>query len=214
MTKDRGHAFAGVEKLLQETFLPRLFFVKSKSLPPIVVTLSIIPVNKYVLGLQEPVSSSNKKYLSLLCASSELIGAVTRASECSTSNHPLSLREERRDRKKIWDDFNNVKLKGLVQYLKAPDRHLILCSKKTVSWLTVRGTTVIDAALAATEFCDFLCAPYDVTPPNLQQKYNIFYNSFSVHHGLNCSRVGLIIARHNEVHDEILYLSRRALPYK
>ena len=42
--KDTVYAFIGVEKLLQETFLPRISFVKSKSLPLIVGTLSKIPV--------------------------------------------------------------------------------------------------------------------------------------------------------------------------
>ena len=48
--------------------------------------------------------------------------------EFSTTDHPLALREERRD-KKNWDDINEVKLKGIVEDLKAPDHRLILCSK-------------------------------------------------------------------------------------
>ena len=63
-------------KILQETFLPLPLFGKSKSLPPIVGTLSMMPVKKSVLGLQDQVTSANYKYLSLICASSELIGAV------------------------------------------------------------------------------------------------------------------------------------------
>ena len=56
VTKDMGQAFTGVEKLLRETFLPRLFFVKLKSLQPIVGILSTIPVKKVGLGLQDPVT--------------------------------------------------------------------------------------------------------------------------------------------------------------
>ena len=37
--------------------------------------------------------------------------------------------------------------------------------QNTGSWLTVRGTTVTGTVLTAMEFCDFLCACYDVTPP-------------------------------------------------
>ena len=47
----------------------------------------------------------------------ELIGDVTGASKFSTSNHPLVLREERRDGQKIQDDTNGTKLKGLVNEL-------------------------------------------------------------------------------------------------
>ena len=97
VTKDTGYMFAGVEKLLWVKMLPRLFFRKLKPLPPIVGTLSTIPVNKSDLGLQYLVTSANQKYLGLLCASIELIGAVTRVSNFSTTGHLLALRGERRD---------------------------------------------------------------------------------------------------------------------
>ena len=80
VTKDTGYEIAGVEKLLQENVLPSIFFGKSKYFPSIVVTLSTIAFNKYSLGLQDPVTSDNNKYLSFLHTSSKLIGATTRES--------------------------------------------------------------------------------------------------------------------------------------
>ena len=56
---EKGYAFAGVEKLPQDTFLPCLFFRKSKYLLPIVGTLIMIPFKKSILGLQNPVTSAN-----------------------------------------------------------------------------------------------------------------------------------------------------------
>ena len=56
LTKYTGYAFAGVDKIFQEIFLPCLFFVKSKSLPPIVGILITMLVKKYGLGLQYPVT--------------------------------------------------------------------------------------------------------------------------------------------------------------
>ena len=43
---------------------------------PSVVTLSMMDANKYGLGLQDLVTSSDNKYLSFLRTSYELIGAV------------------------------------------------------------------------------------------------------------------------------------------
>ena len=40
VTWDKGDIFAGVEKKIQETFLPRLFFGKTKTLSPILGALS------------------------------------------------------------------------------------------------------------------------------------------------------------------------------
>ena len=42
--KTKGYTFARVDKMLRETFLPRLFFGKSKYLSPITGTLSIMAV--------------------------------------------------------------------------------------------------------------------------------------------------------------------------
>ena len=94
---------------------------------------------------------------------------MTGESEFSTADHLLALREDRHERQKIWDGANDAKLGGIVENLKAPDCHLILRIKHTGSWLTVQGTTVTGRLLAATDFWDFLCARYDVTPPNLKK---------------------------------------------
>ena len=56
------YAFAGVEKIIRETFLPFLLLGKSKYIPPIVVTLSTMAVKKSRLALQYSVPSPNKKY--------------------------------------------------------------------------------------------------------------------------------------------------------
>ena len=51
VTWDTGYAFMGVKKMIRETFLPRFFFGKTKTLSPIVGDLSTIPFKKYGLGL-------------------------------------------------------------------------------------------------------------------------------------------------------------------
>ena len=72
--------------------------------------------------------------------------------------------------KKIRDDTNNSKLKGLVNDIEAPGRCLILSANNTGYWLIIRGTTVTGTVLAAMEFHDFLCAHYDVTSLTLKKR--------------------------------------------
>ena len=98
--ENTGDVFAGAGKHLQETFLSCLFFKKSKSFSSFIGTLSTITANKSGLGLQNPVTSANEKYLSLQCASMELIRYVTGEGEFSNTDQLLALREERRDEKK------------------------------------------------------------------------------------------------------------------
>ena len=52
--------------------------------------------------------------------------------------------------KRIQDDTNDAKIRGLVENLEAPECCLILHDKHTGSYLTVRGTTVTGTVLAAT----------------------------------------------------------------
>ena len=88
-----GYAFAGVEKLLRGGGFPGLFLGKYKSLTPLVGTLNTIPVKKSGLGLQNPVTSTDKKFQSSRRASTELIHTVTEESELSTAGQLQALRE-------------------------------------------------------------------------------------------------------------------------
>ena len=66
----------GVEKMIRENFLPRLLFGKTKTLSPFVGALNTMPVKKAGLGLLNPVTSAQDKYLSSQRGSTELVRAV------------------------------------------------------------------------------------------------------------------------------------------
>ena len=76
MTRYTGQTFLGLEKVLREMFLPRIFFGKSKPPPPIVGSLSTFPTKKSGMGLQNHVMSEKDKCTSLICASDNMIGAL------------------------------------------------------------------------------------------------------------------------------------------
>ena len=75
--KKYGTSVCGIGKALRETFLTRILSEKSKTLPPVVGTLSTFLVNKSGLDLQNLVTSSAEKYTSSLHAIYDLIDAVT-----------------------------------------------------------------------------------------------------------------------------------------
>ena len=127
--------------------------------------------------------------------------------ELSNDNHLLDIREERREKEKNRDDINEVKIKGLLRDLDTTDRNLILCAKITGAWTNVWGTTVTGKVLLATEFCDFLCAHYNVPPSNPHRKRNGCGTSFNIYHTLSWCKGGLVIARHNKMREKILYLA-------
>ena len=108
-----GGAFAGGEKMIQENVLPRLFFGKTKTLSPIVGTLSTILIKVVGLGLLNPVTSVKEKYLSSQRGSAELIRAMT-GGGFSNAHHLYMLREERCDGQKDPEVANKTKLRILV----------------------------------------------------------------------------------------------------
>ena len=149
-TWDIGDLFAGVENMIHETFLPRFSFIKTKTLPPIVGALSMMPVRKAVLGLLSPVTSAQEKYSSSTQGSAKLTRSVMGGGEFSNANHLRTLSEERRDGKEARDVAYKSRLKGLVRYLKATENHPILRAKSTGAWMSIRGTTVSVTVLSAT----------------------------------------------------------------
>ena len=60
LTRNKAYVLASVEKLLQEAIFPHPFFGKSKSLTPLVCTLSNIPVKKAVLGLHDTMTPTDE----------------------------------------------------------------------------------------------------------------------------------------------------------
>ena len=193
---DTGDSFVGVEKMICENFLSRLFFGKTKTLYPVVGDIFTMPVRKNILGLLNTVTSSQVKHLSSTRGSTEQTRAVTGGGGFSNADHLWTLNEERRDGKEYWDVAYESILKSLVSDIKGTDNILLLRSKSTGAWLSVRGTTVSGTVLSATEFRDFLCTRYNVSPVNLQSHCGRCGTALEVAHTLNCSIGGLVITRH------------------
>ena len=100
--------------MIQENFLPRLFFRKTKTLSPIVGTLSTVLIKMARLGLLNPVTLEKEKFPSSQKGSVELIRAMTGEGELSNADNLQTLRGEKRDRQKDRESTNKTKLKGLV----------------------------------------------------------------------------------------------------
>ena len=93
--------------------MPHIFFIKKKSLSPIVGDLSTMMIEKYRLGIINSVTSEKEKYPIFHQASTELIRDVT-GGAFMNADHLLALREERCERAKNRDEANNSTLVGLV----------------------------------------------------------------------------------------------------
>ena len=183
------------------------FLRKDKTLSPVIGALSTTSVRKSGLGLLNPVTSAKEKYLSSTRVSAELTRAVTGGGGFSNAKHLRTLSEECRDGKDSRDVAYKSRLNGLVRNIQGTNKCLFLRAKITGAWLSVSGTTVLGTVLSATEFQDFLCTSYNVSPANLQSHCAGCGTMFRVMHALSCIIGSLIVARHNEIREELLYLS-------
>ena len=99
--------------MIRGTFSPRLFFVKTKTLSPIVGALSKMPVKKSGLGILNPVMSAQEKYLRSQRGSAELVQDVKGGGSFFNSSHLWNLSEKQRYGKKYRYYAYKSKVKGL-----------------------------------------------------------------------------------------------------
>ena len=169
-----------------------------------------MPVKKYGLVILNPVTSAKENYPSSQQPIVELIWDVIGGGEFSNTDLLLAIKEEKRYMQKNCNDVNDATIKGFVGGIKGTDRRLILRAKNTGIFLNLRCTMVTGTVLLTTELSYFVCARYNFTPFNLQSHCGGCDTAFKVRHTLICIKVGLVIARKNEVHEKLLYLDRRA----
>ena len=104
-----GDAFSGVDKMIQETFLPCPLFGKTKTLSPIVGALTTIHDKKAGLGLLNTVMSLYEKCLSSQRGSAELVLAAAGGGGLSNADHLHTLRKNEMTENKIGTLRTNPK---------------------------------------------------------------------------------------------------------
>ena len=86
--------------MITEKKLPCLFFIKEKTLSPIIGDLGTMPIKVARLGLLNPVTPEKKNYLISQRVSAELIRAVMGGAALYNSDQLRTVGEERSDRHK------------------------------------------------------------------------------------------------------------------
>jgi hypothetical protein len=93
------------------------------------------------------------------------------------------------------------------EYMSKKDVHIIGRGGKTGGWwLTVLPNVMNGSILSDLEFRDGLRLCYAMTLQNLPTHCDGCQAKCNIDHALNCKKGGLVIARHNEVKDELGFL--------
>jgi hypothetical protein len=102
-------------------------------------------------------------------------------------------------------------LTSIVSTLSRDDNRTILRGKETGQWLSAVPSTVNGTELAQQEFRDALLLRFaKKSSGDLQSHCDGCGVKFSVRHGLECKKGGLVISRHNEIRDELSDLASKA----
>jgi hypothetical protein len=102
-------------------------------------------------------------------------------------------------------EFNRI-LKDLPKIQQGPIKR----ARETGQFLSVMPSTIHGTDLSADEFRDGIMYRYYMEPNNLQKSCDGCGAKFSLIHAVTCMKGGLIIARHDEIRDELCDIGSKA----
>ena len=200
-----------VEQALTSSFLPALFGDTFEDDDPI-RALASLPVKYAGLGLPNPMETGASNYDSSILICDHLLSAFRRVDTTfNTVSHRTTVSAARSELRTRNSERHDSTLQSIVRNLPLSKQRTILRGGSTGQWLSVKPTLISGTLLSAQEFRDSLHLRYARTPPGLPSLCDGCGSSFSVNHGLECKKGGLVLLRHNEIRDELASLASQAL---
>jgi hypothetical protein len=138
------------------------------------------------------------------------LAAFRKSDPFRTTDHLAVIHAVKDELKSRHQETYSSELTSIVSKLSRDDSRTILRGKETGQWLSAVPSTVNGTELAQQEFRDALLLRYAKSPGDLQSHCDGCGAKFSVRHGLECKKGGLVISRHNEIRDELSDLASKA----
>ena len=205
-----GPLFEELQDVLAEVFLPALFGEELEA-DDYRLGLAPLPVRFGGLRIQCPTAGASSCYNDSVDSTSHLVESLLGTADFCPGTHQTMMRETRAARRESMQRNAESLLEDVLKPLSPDLRRCIKRSKETGRWLTVVPSVTCGTTLSKQEFQDLLLLRYGRTPLNLPKSCDGCGKAFSVSHGLQCKKGGLIFWRHEEVKNELAYLGGRAL---
>ena len=202
--------FDQLEKAIQEEFLPALFGEAIED-GDYRLELAHLPVKYSGLALPNTVNSATPNHQASKDVCSHLISALKDETTFETANHTQTMATAKAAIRTSRDNLHEQELKRITDPIPAATKCTILRSQETGQWLQTPPSYVNGTCLTDMEFRDALHLRYCRTPPNLPTHCDGCGAKFSIAHGLECKKGGLVIQRHDEIKFELQDLAARAL---
>ena len=193
-----------VEAALKEEFLPALFGETT----PIGIHLrkvTALPVKVSGLSIPNAKQSATKNFSTSVDCCSFLVNAIMGRATWSHLDHKVTLKQARESAK-----LSSIKDAEIIRTdllregrMTKKDARIVGRGGKTGGWLTVLPNVMNGSILSDLEFRDGLRLCYAMPLQNLPTHCDGCNAKCNIDHALNCKKGGLVIARHNEVKDEL-----------
>ena len=155
------------------------------------------------LGIRDPIELCDVDFGSSLARVTVVSAAIGGTTEFDWSDHLASLRAASVSCHESVDSWYEEKLHLILdQFPEARQRAIKRAVGGGIShWLTSFPLEHYHFDLAPIEFRDALALRFLRTPPGLPSRCDGCGEIFTLQHGLDCPKGGLIIRRHNEIRD-------------
>ena len=199
-----------VEAALRTKFIPALLGGQ-ESISDELRLLIAQGVKQGGLAIRDPVSAAARLYQTSTEATALLVNSLTSNSHLDNEAHAgcvrgagTAARKERiADGKEVVEDISQRRGPKVRKRLER--------MMETGAWLTAIPDRMSGTELSFQEWHDNISLRYGMVPRGLPRKCDGCGAGFTVEHGLNCKKGGLVSLRHNDVRDEWAHLCGLAL---
>ena len=209
-TPDIESCFAPLEMAIQGEFLPALFG-ETVDDGDYRLELAHLPVKYSGMALPNPIKTAKQNHQASKDVCSHLISALNDESAFETAVHTQTMAAAKAAIQASKDCMHQQELKRITDPMQAATKRTILRGQETGQWLQIPPSYINGTCLSDLEFRDSLHLRYARTPPNLPTHCDGCGAKFSIAHGLECKKGGLVTQRHNEIKFELQDLAARAL---
>jgi hypothetical protein len=203
-------SFFMLEKTIQYSLIPALFATDCP--PP--RDLTCLPRKAAGLGITNPLMTQEHNHHTSQAATDHLASAIIQGTAVRTrfrlQTHNETVQAARRAHQELTASNAST---ALISYLATQPEHIsriIRRAPTTGQWLSITPTTSSQTLLSPVEFRDGLHLRYGMNPPGLPSQCDGCGVQFTLDHGLNCKKGGLVIQRHNELRDAVASLAASA----
>ena len=194
-----GEFFSPLKSVINEYFIPALF---GSDVDTTESELFCRPVRVGGLCIHDPVKTSQINFTNSSNATRILSKAISEGSEFNLTSHEQMVHSVIKRKTEVDKDWIEDSQR-LLSLLPIQQRRCVLrkLDYKCSGWLSVVPTEYNHFDMSPCEFRDSLALRYGRLPIDLPATCDADGKPFDVTHALNCSRGGLVYARHNELRD-------------